>query len=65
MLHLFVPQSITPLIWAYLDFSLHMPFAPFWPSAFIPQFIFFFCPSLAPRGTSVLNDFDRLRYTYV
>lgn len=35
MLHLFVPQSITPLIWAYLDFSLHMPFAPFWPSASI------------------------------
>lgn len=35
MLHLFVPQSVTPLIWAYLVFSVHMPFAPFWPSAFI------------------------------
>lgn len=41
MLHLLVPQSITPLISAYLVFSLHMPFAPFWPSASIHSFISF------------------------
>lgn len=49
MLHLLVPQSITPLIWAYLVFGLHMPFAPFWPSAsihlFIHSFIHFLIPS--------------------
>lgn len=46
MLHLFVLQSITPLIWAYLVFSLHMPFAPFWPSA-----------SIHPSSYSVNGEF--------
>lgn len=63
MLHLLVPQSITPLIWAYLVFSLHMPFAPFWPSASIHSSIFLFSQRLTQPYTIVLVNENRLWYT--
>lgn len=63
MLHLLVPQSITPLIWAYLVFSLHMPFAPFWPSASIHPSIFLFSQRLTQPYTIVLVNENRLWYT--